>query len=330
MLEKRGVRRTRARNSEVVGLSAAFVFLLLSIVCVWFVAKVVQVEGDAVYVSLLLVPILVWAIATGRLTTLKGPGGWEASFAQEAPRALNDARREPNVALSNAIAPSMAPQMDTTPESGAPKQFAFGTSVIPEILSRLRAAVQARTAELLEVDLGEGQNWWSTRLYLVAALAEDYTEVRQIVFVADENGRPRCFVGICDPKHVRRALGNLHPSLDRVYRDAFAQSRSPDDPSDPEDEMERVVKAVALEVPDEESIQQWVTKESLEAWLSGALITHRVEWPDHPAVNDELIRTIMATTAPYVALVREGMLLQLVDRGDLAVRIATWSLKLVE
>jgi hypothetical protein len=57
MLEKRGVRRTRARNSEVVGLSAAFVFLLLSIICDWFVAKVVQVERDAVYVSLLLVPI---------------------------------------------------------------------------------------------------------------------------------------------------------------------------------------------------------------------------------------------------------------------------------
>src|SRR5208283_1622652 len=47
----------------------------------------------------------------------------------------------------------------------------FGATMLPELEGRIVAAVmEAGSARLAEIDLGNGRNWWSSRLQLVAAL----------------------------------------------------------------------------------------------------------------------------------------------------------------
>jgi len=46
--------------------------------------------GDVVFVSLLIMPILIYAIISGSLTELKGPGGWAATFNATATAPITD------------------------------------------------------------------------------------------------------------------------------------------------------------------------------------------------------------------------------------------------
>ena len=65
-----------------MGLSLALV--LVAVLVLWIAGTVADLEGDAVYVALLVLPFIVYAVLSGRLLEVKGPGGWEAKFAQVA------------------------------------------------------------------------------------------------------------------------------------------------------------------------------------------------------------------------------------------------------
>lgn len=104
-------------------------------------------------------------------------------------------------------------------------QWELGMTSTPYISEKIKAAIrQEQTAELVEVNLGDGTIWWSTKLYLLAALAEDYTNIRQLVFLENCDGRERCFIGIATPTATRRALAIQHPALEKAYRVAYQQS----------------------------------------------------------------------------------------------------------
>jgi Domain of unknown function (DUF4062) len=65
----------------------------------------------------------------------------------------------------------------------------------------------ARDAPALPLEL-RPPGWWSTRLYLMAALTERLTDVRQLVFT--DGGR---FAGMASPASVRQALCAAFPEL---------------------------------------------------------------------------------------------------------------------
>jgi hypothetical protein len=69
---------------------------------------------------------------------------------------------------------------------------------------------------LFTVDLGGGKNWWSTQLYLLAAITDDFMGVPQFVFISRY---PRdVFVGMATPSALRTALGQALPSaVDEAY-----------------------------------------------------------------------------------------------------------------
>src|SRR5262249_22665581 len=62
---------------------------------------------------------------------------------------------------------------------------------------------------LVEVNLRDHRYWWSTRLFLLAALAESFTNIQRIVVVADDAGRS--FVGLVSPANLRRAFSRDAP-----------------------------------------------------------------------------------------------------------------------
>jgi hypothetical protein len=65
---------------EIIGMVIAIFFLILGFLVAYSVQMMQISMGDAAFIFLLITPLLVYLVLTGRLNVLKGPGGLEASF----------------------------------------------------------------------------------------------------------------------------------------------------------------------------------------------------------------------------------------------------------
>jgi len=201
-------------------------------------------------------------------------------------------------------------------------------SYLGAILPRIQAAIQQEEAvELLKVDLGDGNLWWSTRLYLLAALAEDYTRIRGIVFVERCDGHENCFVGLATPSAVRQSLAKKTPALEASYRAAYSQAFSPAPATvAPENEVPIVLSGYSSFVQHvlpggEADVKTEVTSERLRQWLGTALAVSVVPWDGRPA-TPLLLFSIMERSAPYVALIQDGQVMRIVNSEKMAVSVA--------
>ena len=89
----------------------------------------------------------------------------------------------------------------------------LGSSLEGEIAEQIsRAISDLERAEVFIVDLGIGKSWWSTRLYLLAALTADFTKAKQLVFVQNER-----FIGMSSPYTIRKILAKVHPEVEIAY-----------------------------------------------------------------------------------------------------------------
>ncbi len=84
------------------------------------------------------------------------------------------------IALSESTA-DLLPLGDATLVGAVAKTQYFSEN--PEILEKVREALQASNRQLLEINLHAEPYWWSTRLFLEAALLDDHSQVRYLVFV---------------------------------------------------------------------------------------------------------------------------------------------------
>jgi Domain of unknown function (DUF4062) len=83
----------------------------------------------------------------------------------------------------------------------------------PSYIPNLRAQFETLgSTEFVSLRLGPTP-WWDTRLHLAAALASDFTEIRQLVLL-DERGH---FLLIASPGEIRRALTKAQPKLELAY-----------------------------------------------------------------------------------------------------------------
>jgi hypothetical protein len=194
------------------------------------------------------------------------------------------------------------------------------------IVDQIRKAIVRGDTEILEINLRNRDYWWSTRLYLLAALADDHSTIKAFAFV--EHGIERKFLGLCTPTAMRKAIDRACPVLAKVYVDAWhAADRSQDEP------IWAIVHSWT-EQPFgkgqlEPAVVEKVSAQSLEDWLSKVdqrLSTDSIEWS---GVSDpHLIRQILTEYSdPYVALIREGRLDRIVNRSALAIRVAERALK---
>jgi hypothetical protein len=185
-------------------------------------------------------------------------------------------------------------------------------------------AITAPEVELLEIDLRDGSYWWSTRLYLLAALAQDLSEVRALIFLAD--GLDRRFIGIAPPSTVRRALAAQTPELETTYLDVARGAPV-------EDARLRVSQIVnswtarsfgPQATVDEGDFATRVSPEALHAAIEAIgrrLNTDSIDWPGYvkPPIVRALIRDF---DGEYVALLRAGSFDRVINRRALAAEIA--------
>jgi len=68
------------KDRDLQAVLGAVVFIALGIGVVWFVKNHVGIKGDAVLISVLLLPALLYLAISGRLSEISGPGGVGAKF----------------------------------------------------------------------------------------------------------------------------------------------------------------------------------------------------------------------------------------------------------
>ncbi len=189
-----------------------------------------------------------------------------------------------------------------------------------EIAAGIKAA---QTAKIIEVDLGEGDRWWSSRLFLLAALSDDFTGIRQIIILEKHRGQERVFGGSSTPAMLRQGLANNAPELEEVYESAKRESTLTPDMITLEGKAALVVLNFIKKLEahrEEEGVMNWVTTDLLDRCL--AINRYRIEW-NGDSLSTLLLHQIIDRIEPYVPLVsNNGHLNQVIDRLELVERIA--------
>jgi hypothetical protein len=203
-------------------------------------------------------------------------------------------------------------------ELGPAPSLTMNTSAVPEIIESIRRSVTEEIkADVVRVNLGSGRSWWSTRLHLLCALCADYTEVRQLVFEGE-----RCrFLGMCSPSQARRALSHSFPDIEEAYRGSIPSPRQMS--LDPLEDVISILSSFSIamdELGGEKKISRWVEPHVIGNWPGVSK-----ECLDVPGgtVTTSLLEAVVKRQHPFVVLVRDGTVQQIVDRAALASRMAT-------
>jgi hypothetical protein len=102
--------------------------------------------------------------------------------------------------------------------------FTRHTGLQDTTLYGIKNGIAAADAHGLEIDLGHGATWWSTRLCLLANLTDELTSVGSLVFVKDQ----RRYVGASPPAIVRERLAHHYPQLKAYEQVLINRVREPD------------------------------------------------------------------------------------------------------
>ncbi len=193
----------------------------------------------------------------------------------------------------------------------------LGPSYLPNIQQQIE---QLGSAEFVAIRLGPTP-WWNTRLHLAAALASDFTEIRQFLLL-DMDGR---FLLLASPTEIRRALAKAVPKLEMVYLQSRELARGQYG-----GEIDLVLSyysgamITSFGLP-ETNIKQVITPASLRELgirQEGEVLE------ESGAERGPLSKSaILRGRAPYLVLIREGNLEGVIDRMELAARIASTALQ---
>jgi hypothetical protein len=204
-----------------------------------------------------------------------------------------------------------------------------GSSGNEAIFGLVDKVIENPAIEVLELNLRATRYWWSTRLYLQAALAEDYTKIQRLVFV--DGDAQRRYVGMAAPGEVRRALAHFSgPDLEPVYLEI--QNKARENPVPPDhSEARRIVDLWANHIffKDGKAIGEEDAKTFMPAELlmqSVVLETQSVEW-DKPLDSPVLQTLVLEKGVRFVPLTQNGRLAQVVNAEAFAWHMARETLR---
>jgi hypothetical protein len=190
----------------------------------------------------------------------------------------------------------------------------MGGSAAPDLLASIGPLMRDRS-KLLRINLREDNYWWSTRIFLVAALAEDYTEVEALIFV--RAGMERIFVGIASPRAIRARLAVRFPDYEVAYRKVRSESAASVINYSTEVDEILTWRWQNAYTPTESAVKQIVSSNDLQDWLGIDLDTEALPYgPLTPLLRYR----INSRDRHYAALTDHSRLVAVVDRNELAVR----------
>ena len=99
-----------------------------------------------------------------------------------------------------------------------PNIVGAGVDVADSGNTRMRNALRSAThSDVVELDLGNGEDWWTTRLLVLVCGAARLGRPSALAFVARDGGRDRVFQGWATPESVVEGLLRRNPDLRFVY-----------------------------------------------------------------------------------------------------------------
>jgi hypothetical protein len=191
------------------------------------------------------------------------------------------------------------------------KEIQQAEKVGPSYIENLTAKLNTlKSAPLVEFEIGTDDKpappWWNTRLYLLAALAEEVYHTRGFAFVEPD----RRFLLLAEPKELRYRLKQRWPALEQAYQ-GFRKHAATTDMIVPSLVNYPMAVETALGRPEKEGIDV-VSAHHLTYELGIARNAEIVDQPDKNA--SFLVREVAGRHTPYVAMLREDKLEGFVDR----------------
>jgi hypothetical protein len=214
--------------------------------------------------------------------------------------------------------------------------------------SLFQQIAQTTTADYAIINLGSGNKWLSSRLYIFALILGAVSGLKAFVFVENRAGIPKTFVGIATPDDIRVSLAAQYPWFQAAFIRAYA-AIAPDPKLGREPyelkhlasvqswQLSNVVQQYVNELqqnvsPPPEVETEWESFEIPEPtwertnWLTGEIVEEYLgdimsdnSYLDSPDVSKEKrVDKILRRKGRFVALIDErGRFKELVDRSSI-------------
>jgi hypothetical protein len=196
--------------------------------------------------------------------------------------------------------------------------------------------------EFAVVNLGRGDQWLSSRLYIFALMLHRMKSLRCIVFVANGPDTETQFIGTTTPEKIRWSLARFQPWLETAYIQA-QQTTAPliqdehgaVDPGSAEQIVRNYLSNITT--PNATRIEtdpEWVLLDSSQKWEHATWLSpdylvaafSYVLWTD-TIVSSELkkeAKGLLSCSAPFVAKIKKnGEFVSLIDRMAFLDEMAT-------
>jgi hypothetical protein len=190
------------------------------------------------------------------------------------------------------------------------------------ILMLAEGLMRAGSAQLITIDLQRNDYWWSTRLFALVTLAQEFTPVEWLLFV--EGGEQ--YVGMARPIDVRRALALAQPELESDYRSMPLPNWGRASP--PHVHAGSVLGALV-----EQFNRRPGGEKGLRFIVSAQWIRDHVAGLDRTLVESSgpidplAVYLMLEKQTPFVPMAERGKLLKVIDRVGVATEIAQQHLK---
>ena len=182
------------------------------------------------------------------------------------------------------------------------------------IIDRISTAFDITDKPVLEINLRSEPYWWSTRLFLQAALLMEHSKITHLAFAEGDDKRQ--FVGIAPIGDLRQAMNRLHPGLEATYQQIASQG------PDTGDLVQQWVASLFDGKPEIDA-KILIDSQQLKQVLGDRLDTRPVESSNRQ--DSELFREVLDHDGRFVPLAREGRLDRIIDADLLARQIAARS-----
>jgi hypothetical protein len=179
-----------------------------------------------------------------------------------------------------------------------------------------RAIAGPTEVNVLELDLGNGDQWWLSRLYFLCSLAVGVAEAEAIVFYTDI-ADTRTFVGMCTPSVLRERLGRLSAAFPEYE---LALDREPKKAS-VQQEVDRRTEVWRSQLKSEKQDAVLVTQRELRRWMGVDLIEQPVAWTKDESLNRQIER-ILDWPLRFVPIVENDRYIGVADKALLMERIS--------
>jgi hypothetical protein len=204
--------------------------------------------------------------------------------------------------------------------SGAPgltDSLMYGGPIVDSTLMSLQQSlVRAPELRVLTVDLRDGNYWWSTRLFFLAAVAGELAGTRLLIFT--ENGER--YLGAATTATVRDRLASMSTPLRQFLDQCRQQAVIAVDLARALDQRAYLWNTIVNQVT-EDAERSFVTARDLRRWLGDDLLENSVT-QDGDTVSNELLRSIIDWPHPYVPITENGNLRKVVARASVADNLA--------